>query len=83
MPSHPKALEVLSATGPLAVTSANRSGESPALDSQTAAAALGDAVSVYVSGAAFGGEASTVVDLSGAQPRVLRQGPVEWSTEDE
>jgi tRNA threonylcarbamoyl adenosine modification protein (Sua5/YciO/YrdC/YwlC family) len=78
VPSHPTALEVLTATGPLAVTSANRSGAAPALDSESAATALGDAVSVYVSGAAFGGEASTVVDLSGSRPRVLRQGPVEW-----
>ena len=78
VPNHPVALEVLGRTGPLAVTSANRSGESPALDDTGARAALGDAVAVYLQGTARGGAASTVVDLTGPQPTVLRPGPVAW-----
>ena len=78
VPNHPVALEILTRTGPLAVTSANRSGESPALDDAAARTALGDAVAVYLQGAAGGGAASTVVDLTGPQPTVLRAGPVAW-----
>ncbi|NIS30425.1 MAG: L-threonylcarbamoyladenylate synthase, partial [Actinobacteria bacterium] len=44
VPDHPTALAVLSAFGPMAVTSANRSGESPAADDRGAAAALGETV---------------------------------------
>ena len=78
VPDHPVALELLAVTGPLAVTSANRSGFPPAVDDMTARAALGDLVAVYLEGSAGGGEASTVVDLTGIEPRVLRSGPVAW-----
>jgi tRNA threonylcarbamoyl adenosine modification protein (Sua5/YciO/YrdC/YwlC family) len=79
VPDHPAALAVLSAFGPMAVTSANRSGEPPAADHSEAEAALGDSVSVYVPGTGGGGPPSTVVDLSGDAPRVVRQGAVDWS----
>lgn len=78
IPDHPLALELLARTGPLAVTSANRSGQTPAPDDVTARAALGDAVAVYLPGAGSGGAASTVVDLTGPRPVVLRPGPVAW-----
>ncbi len=78
VPDHPVALALLAAAGPLAVTSANRSGYPPAADDRTARAALGDAVAVYLEGGGAGGEASTVVDLTGGEPRVLRRGPVAW-----
>ncbi|MBU1228176.1 MAG: threonylcarbamoyl-AMP synthase [Actinobacteria bacterium] len=78
VPDHPVALALLAVTGPLAVTSANRSGYPPAADDRTARAALGDAVAVYLEGSGAGGEASTVVDLTGSEPRVLRRGPVDW-----
>jgi tRNA threonylcarbamoyl adenosine modification protein (Sua5/YciO/YrdC/YwlC family) len=78
IPDHPTALALLSAFGPLAVTSANRSGEEPAVDAAGARAALGDAVAAYLAGAAGGDTASTVVDLSGVEARVLRAGPVPW-----
>jgi tRNA threonylcarbamoyl adenosine modification protein (Sua5/YciO/YrdC/YwlC family) len=78
IPDHPVALALLEACGPLAVTSANRTGEDPAIDADGARLALGDAVAVYIPGAASGDVASTVVDLSGASPRVLRPGPVAW-----
>ena len=62
VPDHPVTLALLSAAGPLAVTSANRSGYPPAADDRAARAALGDAVAVYLEGGGAGGAASTVVD---------------------
>lgn len=79
VPDHPVALALLARSGPLAVTSANRSGEPPALDAVTARAILGDTVAVYLGGSSPGGTSSTVVDLTGSEPVVLRRGPVEWS----
>jgi L-threonylcarbamoyladenylate synthase len=78
VPDHPLALEVLGRFGPLAVTSANRSGEEPTVDDVTARAALGAGVEVYLPGGGGGGAASTVVDLTGRVPVVLRPGPVAW-----
>lgn len=78
IPNHPVALELLTRTGPLAVTSANRSGEPETRDDAAAREALGDLVAVYLRGVASGGAASTVVDLSGPEPVVLRPGPVAW-----
>ncbi len=78
VPDHPAALALLAAAGPLAVTSANRSGEAPAGDHHSARASLGDAVAVYIEGFGGGGAASTVVDLTGPDPRILRPGPIEW-----
>ncbi len=76
-PGHATALELLDAIGPLVVTSANRSGEEPAIDDVTARTLLGDAVSVYLEGRAPGGSPSTVVDLTDPAPLVIRTGPVE------
>lgn len=78
VPDHPVALEVLARFGPLAVTSANRSGEEPADDEVAARSALGDTVAVYLEGRGRGGPPSTVVDLTVDPPRVLRDGAVEW-----
>lgn len=77
VPDHPAALELLAATGPLVVTSANRSGAPPALDGREAEVEFGEAVAVYVEGECPGGQASTVVDLTTDSPRLLRPGPVE------
>jgi len=76
VPNHPVALELLEACGPLAVTSANRSGGVEARDDVEARSTFGDEVAVYLPGTAPGGEASTVVDATGARLLVLRQGPV-------
>ena len=80
VPDHPVTLALLEAAGPLAVTSANRSGYPPASDDGTARAALGPAVAVYLEGGGAGGASSTVVDLTGLEPQVLRSGPVVWPT---
>jgi len=80
IPDHDLTLAVLSAAGPLAVTSANLSAASPTLDAAGARRALGDSVAVYLEGASSGEAPSTIVDLSAAAPRILRTGPVEWET---
>lgn len=75
MPDHEVALAILERTGPLAVSSANRTGMPAATDADQAEEMLGDAVAVVVdAGEAPGGEASTIIDCTGTQGRVLRQG---------
>lgn len=77
MPLHPVALEVLAETGPLAVSSANRTGSPAAVSAAEAVDGLGEAVTVYLDGGRCAGTAaSTIVDVTGAVPRVLRQGAV-------
>ena len=66
-------IELLAASGPLAVTSANRSGAPPAVTVEEARAVLGEEVSVFVDGGRVGGAPSTVLDLVDG-PRVLREG---------
>jgi len=81
VPDHPAALALLAASGPLAVTSANRSGEAPAADATTARAMFGSRVAAYLPGAGAKSAPSTVVDFTGPTPRVLRLGPVAWEGE--
>jgi L-threonylcarbamoyladenylate synthase len=77
MPLHPVALELLERTGPMAVTSANRTGQPPALTAAEAQDQLGDSVAVYLDGGpATVGVASTIVDVTTETPRVLREGAV-------
>jgi tRNA threonylcarbamoyl adenosine modification protein (Sua5/YciO/YrdC/YwlC family) len=77
MPLHPVALEVLKQTGPLAVSSANRTGQPPATSVQEAQEQLGEAVSVYLDGGPCSeGVPSTILDLTGAIPKVLRAGAI-------
>ena len=77
MPLHPVAIELLRAVGPMAVSSANISGRPAAVTADQARDQLGDLVEVYIDGGpAEQQSASTIVDLTGAHPRVLRQGPV-------
>lgn len=77
VPDHPVAKELLTRTGPLAVTSANASGGPETMTDDEARAVFGDRVAVYLRGAAHGGMASTVVDCTGAEPTLIRRGPVE------
>jgi tRNA threonylcarbamoyl adenosine modification protein (Sua5/YciO/YrdC/YwlC family) len=76
VPDHPLTLALLTAFGPLAVTSANRAGGSETLDETEAAATLGTAVTLYLPGRCPGPVASTVVDVTRARPRILRRGPL-------
>lgn len=75
MPHHTLALAVLARTGPLAVTSANRSGEPTPSTCGGVREVLGDGVAVYLCDASpLAGAASTVVDLAHGELRFLRVG---------
>ena len=77
MPQHPVAIELLKETGPLAVSSANRTGEPPATTAARAQEQLGEDVSVYLDGGPCDADVpSTIVDLTGGVPRLLRAGAV-------
>ena len=79
VPAHEVALALLAATGPLAVSSANRSGEPETLDADDVAIAFADGEepsAILDGGRVPGGVASSVLDLSGPQPRLLREGAV-------
>lgn len=78
MPDHRILADLLCRSGPLAVTSANRSGKPPARTLEEAHQALGDGVAAYLEGACEGGQPSTVVDLTRDPPQVLREGPVRF-----
>jgi L-threonylcarbamoyladenylate synthase len=76
IPDHPDARALLRAAGaPLATTSANRSGEPEAMTA-VEAARLGGLAAVLDGGRAPGGVPSTLLDLSGSEPRILREGPI-------
>lgn len=76
VPAHHVALALLRRTGPLAVTSANVSGEPTPHDCPGVRAALGDAVAVYLCAGRCAGTPSTVVDLTGQDDQVIRAGAV-------
>jgi L-threonylcarbamoyladenylate synthase len=77
VPDHPVTLALLAAAGPLAVSSANRSGEPETLDADDVAVAFAgsDEPAATVDGGRVpGGVASSVVDLTGPRARLVRQG---------
>ena len=77
MPLHQVALDLLKRTGPLAVSSANVSGRPAATTADEAMAQLGDSVAVYLDGGPCADDVpSTIVDLTGSVPRLLRQGVI-------
>ena len=79
MPLHPVALEVLRETGPMAVSSANKHQEPPAITAEEARDQLGYSVSVYLeAGPCPDPVASTIVSVVGDTPRVLRAGAIEF-----
>lgn len=83
IPDHPLALELLQETGPLAVSSANKTGEPAGQTALAAREMLGDTVAVYLEagGVENDGVASTIIDATsltedGGELRILRQGAV-------
>lgn len=77
MPDHPVALDLLRQAGPLAVTSANLSGRENAVTAQEVLDQLRGRIHLVLDGGRIaGGIPSTVVDCTGAQPVILRKGPV-------
>ncbi len=77
IPDHPIAQELIRAAGPLAVTSANRSGDPEACTAEEIETNMGEQVDLIVDGGRTpGGQPSTVVDCTQDPPRILRVGPI-------
>ena len=77
MPLHPVALEVLREVGPMAVTTANKVGRPAPATAEEAREQLEYAVRIYLEAGPAGDPApSTIVDVTGAVPRVLRAGAI-------
>jgi L-threonylcarbamoyladenylate synthase len=75
MPLHPVALELLADVGPMAVSSANLTGHPAPQDCDAAQAMLGDSVAVYLDGGRTADpEPSSIVDVTGEVPKLLRAG---------
>lgn len=81
IPDHPLALELLRETGPLAVSSANKTGEPAARDVEDARRMLGESIAAYLDSGETDGTASTIVDATGVTAdggslRILREGAI-------
>jgi L-threonylcarbamoyladenylate synthase len=77
IPDHPVALSLLQMVGPLAVSSANLSGQANANTAQEVFDQLNGRIHLILDGGrTLGGVPSTVVDCSVADPVILRQGPL-------
>jgi L-threonylcarbamoyladenylate synthase len=81
VPAHAVARGLAATVGfPITATSANRSGESPAATGDEVERALGAVVAVLLdAGPTPGGDPSTIVDVTGAEPRLVRDGAVSWA----
>ncbi len=78
-PNHPVPRALCAKVGPLATTSANLHGEATSVTAQEVAAVFGAAVPVVLDGGPCTGSPSTVVDCTGQEPRLLREGRVSWA----
>src|ERR1700729_2814310 len=77
MPLHAVTLDVLKQTGPLAVSSATRYRQPPAVSADEAERQFGEAVSVYLDGGPCTDTIrSTILDLTGTIPKVLQAGAI-------
>lgn len=78
VPEHALTRALIALVGrPLAVTSANHSGQPPTIDPATVRAMLGGRIAAILDGGlAPGGEPSTIVDCSGGALDILRHGPI-------
>ncbi len=77
VPDHEVARTLLRATGPLAVTSANISGQFSPTTAEEVFAQLGGRIALIIDGGRTpGGVPSTLVDCTGTRPVILREGPI-------
>jgi tRNA threonylcarbamoyl adenosine modification protein (Sua5/YciO/YrdC/YwlC family) len=77
MPDQTDAIDLLLDNGPLAVSSANTTGQPPATTVEQAQGMLGEAIDIYLDAGATPGETpSTIVDCTGDVPRILRLGVI-------
>jgi L-threonylcarbamoyladenylate synthase len=81
VPSHAVARELARTAGhPITATSANRSGRPPARTAAEVVTALGDRLALILDGGeTVGGPPSTIVDVTGAAPTLVRAGVVPWA----
>jgi L-threonylcarbamoyladenylate synthase len=77
-PAHPVPRALCEGVGPLATTSANRHGSAPATTASELAAAMGPGVGLILDAGLCAGTPSTVVDCTGEEPRLLREGRLPW-----
>jgi L-threonylcarbamoyladenylate synthase len=78
IPDHPVALALLRAAGPMAVTSANRSGATNSMTAGDVRDQLGDRIELIIDGGRCpGGAPSTVAAIADGEVRILRQGPLD------
>ena len=78
VPDNELALELLKKTGPLAVTSANISGQEDITNEKDAEVMFGDKIGHYLQGSALHGSGSTIVDFRDEEFKVIREGPLKW-----
>ena len=78
VPDNELAIELLKITGPLAVTSANRSGENDITSDIEAEKIFGKDISQYIEGASVHGSGSTIIDFRVEGGEILREGPLKW-----
>lgn len=82
MPDHAIALDLIAAVGPIAVSSANTTGQPAATTAAEAVRMLGDLVTLDAGDSPVG-EASTIIDATTSTPRVLRLGAISLAELDE
>src|SRR4051794_27525080 len=78
-PAHPVPQALCAAVGPLATTSANLHGQPPLTTADVVAESFGPRVAVVLDGGACTGSPSTVVDCTGPDLKLLREGRVPWA----
>lgn len=77
IPSNKEALELLKfVKKPLLVPSANKADQIPALNDEEVKTIFGDEIKVIIPGKAVGGQASTIIDLTGEEIKLIRKGPI-------
>ena len=78
-PDHPVPRALCAAAGPLATTSANRHGEPPMTTAEELDRCFGAALPVVLDGGVCAGSPSTVVDCTGEELKLLREGRIPWA----
>ena len=77
IPSNKEALDLLRfVKKPLLVPSANKADQKPALTANEVKIIFNDDIRVIVPGIAVGGQASTIIDLTGDEIKLIRKGPI-------
>ncbi len=77
IPAHPLAIALIQGVGgPIVGTSANLSGRPSALTADEVRSQFGDEIDLVIDGGGCAGRESTIVDVTGEVPKVLREGAI-------